>query len=138
VVIEVVERRHGDRGTYVNWRHLLEAMQRKPGAFRRYRYREHFFPSILWRKAYDTLQQVHSEGRAEREYLGLLALAKEEARQPLVEEAITTLLGAGQLSLDAARQALGASEGPSSVTNGVAAFQADLSDYDALVAGATD
>lgn len=133
VVVAVVDRHHGDRGTYVNWRHLLEAMQRKPGAFRRYRYREHFFPSILWRKAYDVLQQAHSEGRAEREYLGLLALAKEEARQALVEEAITSLLAKGDLSLDAARQALGVSEASPEVVEAVAVLQADLSVYDTLV-----
>jgi transposase InsO family protein len=136
VVVEIAERRHGDRGTYVNWRHLLEAMQRKPGAFRRYRYREHFFPSILWRKAYDVLQRAYSEGRAEREYLGLLALAKEEARQALVEGVITSLLDAGALSLDAARQALGASEASPELVEAVAVLQADLTSYDVLIATA--
>jgi len=133
VVVEVLERRHGDRGTYVNWRHLLEAMRRKPGAFRRYRYREHFFPSILWRKAYDVLQAAHSEGRAEREYLGLLALAKEEARQPLVESVIESLLANGKLSLDAARQALGVPEASQGVVEAVAVLQPDLCGYDELI-----
>lgn len=136
IVVEVAERRYGDRGTYVNWRHLLEAMQRKPGAFRRYRYREHFFPSILWRKAYDVLQGAHSEGRAEREYLGLLALAKEEARQAQVEDVIASLLAGGKLSLDAARQALGATEASPEVVEAVAVLQADLAPYDVMVSTA--
>ena len=102
-------------------------MRRKPGAFRRYRYREHFFPSILWRKAYDVLQAAHSEERAEREYLGLLALAKEEARQPLVESVIESLLANGKLSLDAARQALGVPEASQGVVEAVAVLQPDLS-----------
>jgi hypothetical protein len=136
IVVEVAERRYGDRGTYVNWRHLLEAMQRKPGAFRRYRYREHFFPSILWRKAYDVLQGAHSEGRAEREYLGLLALAKEEARQAQVEDVIASLLAGGKLGLDAARQALGATEASPEVVEAVAVLQADLAPYDVMVSTA--
>jgi hypothetical protein len=137
VVVEVAERHHGDRGTYVNWRHLLEAMLRKPGAFRRYRYREHFFPSILWRKAYDALQQAHSEGRAEREYLGLLALAMAEVRQPLVEEVIAVLLEKSQLSLDAAKQALGDTDAASKVSDKIAILEPDLSSYDALIASET-
>lgn len=135
VVVEVVERRYGDRGTYVNWRHLIEAMLRKPGAFRRYRYREHFFPSILWRKAYDFLQSAYSEGRSEREYLGLLALAKEEAQQPLVEGVIEALLANGNLSLDAARQAQGVPEASKDVkeARAVAVLQPDLCAYDDLI-----
>lgn len=133
VVVTVVERRHGDRGTYVNWRHLLEALRRKPGAFRRYRYREHFFPSLVWRQAYDALQERYSEGRAEREYLGLLELAMDEARQPQVETALEALLGRGELTLDALKQAVGTCEPTREVVAAIPVLQADLQSYDALV-----
>jgi len=136
VLVTVVERRHGDRGTHVNWRHLLEALRRKPGAFRRYRYREHFFPALVWRQAYDALQKRYSEGRAEREYLGLLALALDEANQPQVEKILGTLLKQNQLSLDAMKQALNTHEPTRKVVADMPVLQADLQDYDTLVTSA--
>lgn len=133
LVVEVLERRHGDRGTHVNWRHLLEALRRKPGAFRRYRYREQFFPSLIWRKAYDALQSAFSEGRAERDYLGLLALALPESQQERVEEVVARLLQQGSLTLDAARRELGTPQSTSHRSLGIDSLEADLNAYDDLL-----
>ncbi len=132
-MVEILERRYGDRGTYVNWRHLLEALRRKPGAFRRYRYREQFFPSLIWRKAYDTFQSAFSEGRAERDYLGLLDLALPESQQKRVEEVVARLMQQGALTLDAARRELGTPESTSHRALCIDALDADLNAYDDLL-----
>ena len=39
----------------INYRHLAHSLVRKPGAFRRYVYREALFPTLTFRRAYDVL-----------------------------------------------------------------------------------
>ena len=84
-VVEV-ERHRGSQGVYVDWRHVLPQLLRKPGAFARWRHREHMFPSRMWRELYDALLSRQSGGRAEREYLGMLALALEHGLEKIEEK----------------------------------------------------
>ncbi|MGB9277007.1 MAG: ATP-binding protein, partial [Terrimicrobiaceae bacterium] len=81
-----VERHRGSQGVYVDWRHVLPQLLRKPGAFARWRHREHMFPSRMWRELYDALLSRQSGGRAEREYLGMLALALEHGLEKIEEK----------------------------------------------------
>jgi hypothetical protein len=60
-----------------------------------------------------------------------------EVRQPLVEEVIAVLLEKSQLSLDAAKQALGDTDAASKVSDKIAILEPDLSSYDALIASET-
>ena len=50
-----VERLRGRGGHRINYRHVIAALVRKPGAFQRYRFREDLFPSLVFRRAYDSL-----------------------------------------------------------------------------------
>jgi hypothetical protein len=84
-VVEV-ERHRGSQGIYVDWRHVLPQLLRKPGAFAGWRHREHIFPSRMWRELYDALLKRQSGGRAEREYLGMLALALEQGLEKIEEK----------------------------------------------------
>ena len=68
----------GERGSLVNFRHVLEPLLRKPGAFLHYRHREALYPSVVYRKAYDRLVAEHGERPGVIEYLHLLKLAVEE------------------------------------------------------------
>lgn len=80
------------QGVLVDWRHVLPQLVRKPGALARWRHRGCLFPDARWRSCYDQLRARYSEGRAEREYLGLLMLALEHgvsAVTPLLNEDIT-------------------------------------------------
>lgn len=70
-------RHGGDRGVRLNYRHVIDHLLRKPGAFERYRYREQLFLGPVFRKAYDQLVQVHGTRRGAVEYLRLLKLASE-------------------------------------------------------------
>lgn len=70
-------RRPGDRGMVLDYRHVIDHLLRKPGAFERYRYREQLFPSRVFRQAYDQLVAQKGQRRAVVEYLQLLKLTSE-------------------------------------------------------------
>jgi len=70
-------RHGGDRGVVLDYRHVIDHLLRKPGAFERYRYREQLFPSGSFRQAYDQLVAQQGQRRGAGEYLRLLKLASE-------------------------------------------------------------
>ena len=71
-------RLRGDRGAWVDFRHIITPLLRKPGAFIHYRHREALYPSAVFRAAYDRLVADHGEGPGIIEYLHVLKLAAEE------------------------------------------------------------
>ncbi len=50
-------------------------MLRKPGGFRNYRYREALFPGLVFRQAWEQLEQWYSPRKADLIYLRVLRLA---------------------------------------------------------------
>ena len=105
---------------------------RKPGAFARYRFREHPFPTQVFRQAYDALRRWHG-GRADVEYVRILHVAAStlEAR---VERAPSRLLLAAESFDYAAVQELAAPTPPQ--TSQLRSLSApDLRVYDALLHG---
>jgi transposase len=78
----------GDRGAVIDYRHIIEHLLRKPGAFPHYVHREELFPDSTFRRAYDRLVADHGERAGRLEYLHLLKLAAE-----LGESAINSLVG---------------------------------------------
>ena len=73
----------------INYRHIIEWLVRKPGAFRQYRFREDLFPSPVFRRAYDQLQEALPDRTADLEYLRILRQAartmESEVERVLVE-----------------------------------------------------
>lgn len=67
-----VPRLSGRGGHRINYRHIIDWLVRKPGAFHNYRYREDLFPTLNFRVAYDRLQEGCSERVADIEYLRIL------------------------------------------------------------------
>ncbi len=59
----------------INYRHIIEWLVRKPGAFAQYRFREDLFPSLVFRRAYDRLCAACSPRVADVEYLRILRQA---------------------------------------------------------------
>ena len=53
----------------MDYRHVVHALLRKPGAFAQYRYREELFPSAVFRQAYDQLCAGRSQRHADLEYV---------------------------------------------------------------------
>jgi hypothetical protein len=88
--VETIPRLRGKNGHLVQYRHVIDWLVRKPGAFADYRYRTDMFPSTRFRAAYDSLAQS-SPARADREYLKILKLAADEG-QARVDEALRLLL----------------------------------------------
>lgn len=77
-LVETLPRLRGRRQHRIDYRHVIDWLVRKPGAFRNYRYREDLFPTTWFRMTYDALTKNLGE-RAEKEYLKILALAAKES-----------------------------------------------------------
>ena len=65
----------GEKNHAVNYRHIIEWLLRKPGAFAEYRFREDLFPSPVFRRAYDRLHATCAARTADLDYLRLLRQA---------------------------------------------------------------
>jgi len=86
-----MERLRGRQKHRVDYRHIIDWLVRKPGAFAHYRYRDELFPTSRFRMAFDVLQERLGTG-ASREYLRILELAAKES-EAKVEAALDQLLG---------------------------------------------
>jgi len=86
-----------EAGALINYRHLIDSLIRKPGAFENYQYRSYLFPNLSFRKAYDTLKSG-GIGSVSRRYCELLYLAKMEGEE-VVTASINILLEAQELPL---------------------------------------
>lgn len=85
--VERLPRLRGEDKHRIDYRHIIERLIRKPGAFANYRYKSDLFPTSRFRIAYDMLK-VQSPARADKEYLKILYLAAQEG-----EVAVNTALG---------------------------------------------
>jgi len=93
------ERLLGEGRHSINYRHIIWALVRKPGAFERYRYREELFPTPAFRQTYDMLaDKLASTRKADIEYLRILHLAA-STMECEVEVALRLLLAGGTLPL---------------------------------------
>jgi hypothetical protein len=82
--LESVERLRGEGKHRIQYRHIIHSLVRKPGAFRRYRYRQDLFPRIVFRIAYDELCRDCPQ-TADRQYLRILLAAAEQSEERVAE-----------------------------------------------------
>lgn len=85
-------RLRGQKGALVNFRHVIDSLMRKPGAFIHYRHRQALYPSTTFRLAYDRLVEDHGERPGLTEYLQVLKLAAEESvekLEPLLQDQLS-------------------------------------------------
>ena len=68
----------GQKRHHVNYRHVIDSLIRKPGGFRDYRYRDDLFPSLVFRRAWERLNQWQSPRKADIAYLRILRLAAQK------------------------------------------------------------
>ena len=131
-MVERLERVRGEQKARIDYRHIIWSLVRKPGAFARYRFREHLFPTQVFRQAYDALSRWHG-GRADVEYVRILHLAAStlEAR---VEQALSQLLLTGRSFDYAVVQELAAPT-PPQIPQLPLLSAPDLKVYDALLQG---
>jgi hypothetical protein len=123
-------RLYGRNKRLINYRHVIDSLVRKPGAFENYRYREELFPSSRFRMAYDVLLEQH-RGTASKEYLRILELAAKES-ESAVDEALRVLLNQDAvLTANAVKAFLTSDNDVPSITE-VVVEEADLSIFDDL------
>jgi len=86
----------------ISYRHLISHLLRKPGAFKNYKYRDELFPTKIFRKTFDYLQNA---GKSDKEYLKILNTAAIEG-ESIVETALTILLELNEMPSEEAVKAL--------------------------------
>src|SRR5581483_8369640 len=130
-LVERMPRLRGRGQHRINYRHVIDWLVRKPGAFAAYRYRDDLFPTTTFRIAYDVLRS-RVPHRADREYLRLLSHAASDS-EVSVEAAIRLVLdGDGTPTADAVLGRMSALSATPAVPV-VAVGSVDLSVYDQLL-----
>jgi len=96
-LVERLPRLRGQGKSCVNYRHVIDSLVRKPGAFANYRYRSDLFPTHRFRVAYDMLtKRSASQIAADKAYLKILYLAARESERG-VDNALGQLIEEGTL-----------------------------------------
>lgn len=131
--VERLPRLRGSGKHNINYRHIIDWLVRKPGAFADYRYREDLFPSSTFRIAYDVLKK-RSEAKADREYLKVLYLAARESESG-VEAALAMLIDEGEPITAEAVEEMLLSAATLESPREIVVADVDLSTYDALLEG---
>jgi hypothetical protein len=134
-IIEVLPRLHGENGHYINYRHVIDTLVRKPGAFENYCYKDDMFPTSQFRIVYDLLHDQHGMKQGNKQYLKILELAAKES-QTSVNEALRFLINhADAIDFDMVEQIVKSEQQPPDVTD-VCVGDIDLDSYDCLLESA--
>jgi hypothetical protein len=88
-----MERLVGRDAHRIDYRHIIHTLVRKPGAFRRYVFREALFPSLEFRRTYDALL-IEGSDQADLDYVRILHLAASDGEES-VRAVLASLLAAG-------------------------------------------
>jgi len=133
--IENIPRLRGSGNHHIQYRHIIDWLVRKPGAFENYRYRSDLFPTSRFRMAYDELKQHHADSKASKEYLRILKLAAKE-NEAAVNEALRFLFDQNKpISAESVESiVLSSGRGPTPVTD-VTIPAIVLHQYDCLLGG---
>jgi len=89
--VDTLPRLRGEGKHDINYRHIIDSLVRKPGAFEDYRYRDDLFPTSRFRMAYDSLKKRHASRVAAKQYLNILYLAARES-ETAVDDALRVLI----------------------------------------------
>ena len=133
--VEELARLRGRGKHRVDYRHIIDWLVRKPGAFQNYRYRDELFPTSRFRMAWDALRET-TPLRADKRYLEILGLAAKEG-ESRVDEALRCLLdrgetGEGQLSAQTVEALLLAGEVQAPATS-IDIAEVSLTSFDELL-----
>ena len=132
VLIQQMPRLSGACKHAINYRHIIDSLVRKPGAFANYVYREELFPTSHFRMAYDALCGKHPEKEAAKQYLRILQLAAKES-EAAVQDALRAAFARGEeISFAAIEAAVQNSQQVPAVTE-VQVEAPDLRVFDSLL-----
>jgi len=129
--VDTLPRLRGENRHLINYRHMIDQLERKPGAFENYRYRQEMFPGSYFRLAYDELKERHTPQQAAREYLKILRMAARES-EAAVTAALSGLCGRQPITAVAVEEILHSQQPPAPVAE-VSIAKVDLAAYDRLL-----
>lgn len=130
--VDTLPRLRGEGKHKINYRHLIDSLVKKPGAFENYRYRDAMFPTSRFRIAYDCLKKRYTAQSAASRYLKILNLAAKDSEVG-VDSALAVLINENhEISKDAVQRLM---ESNSSLArpNDIHIPAVDLSCYDELL-----
>ena len=132
--IEKIPRLRGEGNHRIQYRHIIDWLVRKPGAFEHYRYREDLFPTHRFRIAYDALKRKNPS-RAGKEYVKILYLAARE-NEAATDGALRQLIEEEQtISYDAVEEILRSGSAHDETLREVVIEPVDVRVYDELLSG---
>jgi len=131
--VDTLPRLRGEYKYDINYRHIIEGLVRKPGAFKNYRYREELFPNTYFRIAYDSLK-AQRPSTADKEYLKILYLAFKEGESKVVSAIRKVFFLEKPLSADRIEHIILADEKDSPIPK-TKVEQIELKEYDTLLSG---
>ncbi len=125
-------RLRGEGKYKINYRHIIDSLVKKPGAFENYRYRDAMFPTSRFRIAYDNLKKRYTAKSAAARYLKVLCLAAKTS-EVAVDSALMILINENQtISRETVRHLIESST-PASRPNDIHIQEVDLTRYDELL-----
>lgn len=130
--VDTLPRLRGEGKHDINYRHIIDSLVRKPGAFEDYRYRDDLFPTSRFRMAYDSLKKRHALRVAAKQYLNILYLAARES-ETAVDNALRVLIDKNMPISDEQVKMLVHSSEPVPTVTEIHIPAVDLTCYDQLL-----
>jgi len=129
--IDEFPRLRGSGNHKIDYRHIIDSLIKKPGAFENYRYRDDLFPTINFRIAYDYFRK-HNPDSSSKKYLQILHLASQEG-EILVDNALKHLFDQeSPITLEAVQEQMKSCTNTRQITE-VEVSEVDLKQYDNLM-----
>ena len=129
--VETIPRLLGEDKHYINYRHVIDWLMRKPGAFANYKWRKDMFPTIQFKMAYDSLSKAHAPSVAAKEYLKILQLAARDC-ESAVDGALRAMINLNMKIEFETVEDLYESEITMPTVKDVTISEPDLTQYDSL------
>jgi len=124
-------RLRGSGKSSINYRHIIDSLVRKPGAFANYRYQPALFPGTCFRIAYDSLTETTPK-RGLKDYLQILHKAAFEGEKR-VQDILKELIRSNKkITVEAVTEQLKQTEDPP-LPERVQVGPVELSRYDSLL-----
>jgi hypothetical protein len=130
--VETLARIRGESRHRIEYRHVIDWLVRKPGAFEQYKWREDLFPTTRFRLAYEDLKRRHVQKVAGKEYVRILELAA-RGSEAAVEEALRRLIDREEAIGFAAIEAMVRSQEGRVLRAEAHVPEVNLAEYDALL-----
>ena len=130
--IDTIPRLLGEGKYKINYRHMIDSLIRKPGAFENYRYHDALFPTSRFRIAYDSLKKRYTQRSAAKQYLSILYLAAKES-ETSVDNALKIIIDENMAICKEEIQILMQSNKPDCKATDIYIPAIDLTCYDLLL-----